>query len=603
MKLSVYLLSSLCVICGCNNPSISPGALESKIKSVESNLIAPVFIEGDSTWTIEERMAHYGVPGVSIAVIKDFKIEWLKAYGVMDRDTKEPVTTTTLFQAGSISKPVSAYAALKLVEQNKISLDSNINDYLKSWKLPDNDFTKNKKVTLKHLLSHSAGTTVHGFLGYSPDLPVPSLAQVLDGTPPANSAPVRVDKIPGESFRYSGGGTSIVQLAMTDVEGKSFPNIMRDLILTPLRMTNSTYNQPLDDTMLSGAATGYLPDGAMTKGKRHTYPEMAAAGLWTTAEDLAKFAIDILDTYRGKSKVALSQSMVQTMLTPYNSEFAGLGVFIEKKKAATYFGHNGWDEGFCALMKAHRDNGYGVVIMINSNHPDFMEELMRSVALSYSWDDMVPIHKPKAMNPQFFQQISGRYRNGQEQRLAIWSLGNKIFKKSLGGDPVELINLSDSMYISRHDTRPLQFKYSQSGQLELLVIDPDNGKVESTFTRMKHDEMLPFEYLEDQKSELAITAYQSLLKTNPKEPAILEDNINNRGYQLINSNKLTLARDLFKINTLLYPKSANVYDSYAEALMKNNELDLAKINYKKSLALNPKNDNATKMLKMMADGK
>ena len=161
MKISAFLLFSLCVICGCNNPSISPGALESKIKSVESNLIAPVFIEGDSTCTIEERMAHYGVPGVSIAVIKDFKIEWLKAYGVMDRDTKEPVTTTTLFQAGSISKPVSAYAALKLVEQNKISLDSNINDYLKSWKLPDNDFTKNKKVTLKHLLSHSAGTTVH----------------------------------------------------------------------------------------------------------------------------------------------------------------------------------------------------------------------------------------------------------------------------------------------------------------------------------------------------------------------------------------------------------------------------------------------------------
>lgn len=184
---------------------------EDIIKKVETGLIHPVYLEGDSTWTIEARMKHYHVPGVSIAIIHNGKIAWLKSYGVMDEETKEPVTRTTLFQAGSISKPVAAYAALKMAEAGKIDLNENINTYLNSWKLPDNEFTKDKKVALKHLLSHTGGLTVHGFPGYSPDLPVPTTVQVLDGLPPANTSAVRVDKVPEESFRYSGGGYTIMQ--------------------------------------------------------------------------------------------------------------------------------------------------------------------------------------------------------------------------------------------------------------------------------------------------------------------------------------------------------------------------------------------------------
>jgi CubicO group peptidase (beta-lactamase class C family) len=201
------------------------------------------------------------------------------------------------------------------VEEGKISLDSNVNNYLKSWKLPDNEFTKNKKVALKHLLSHTGGLTVHGFLGYSPDLPVPSLLQVLDGEQPANSPAIRVDKVPDESFRYSGGGYTIMQQMLIDIEGKDFPSITKEKVLQPLGMIHSTYQQPLPPDLLKLAATGYLPDGSMTKGKRHTYPEMAAAGLWTTAEDLALFAIDIQKSLKGEGGV-LSKTMVEKMLTP-----------------------------------------------------------------------------------------------------------------------------------------------------------------------------------------------------------------------------------------------------------------------------------------------
>lgn len=259
--------------------------LDAEIKRVEQGLLPPVLIKGDPAWTIEERMKFYKVPGLSVAVIKDFKIHWARAYGVKDLETKEPVTVETLFQAGSISKSVNAMIVMKKVEQGKISLDANINDKLVSWKLPDNDFTAKKKVTLRNLLSHTAGTTVHGFPGYAIDEKVPTVPQVLNGEAPANTAPVRVDLEPGTRFRYSGGGTTITQLALTDIEKKPYPEIARETVLKPLKMTNSTYSQPLPASWRPKAATGYRRDGSEVKGKIHIYPEMAAAGLWTTPTD------------------------------------------------------------------------------------------------------------------------------------------------------------------------------------------------------------------------------------------------------------------------------------------------------------------------------
>lgn len=339
----IILFVGIILFSACTKPAEDHGA---RISQVEKSLVTPVYVEGDSLWTIEERMAKYGVPGVSIAVIHNGKIAWTKAYGVMHKERKEPVTTTTLFQAGSISKPVAAYGAMRIAASGKINAEENVNTYLKSWKLPDNEFTAKQPVHLKHLLSHTGGVTVHGFLGYSPDLPVPTLVQVLNGEPPANSPPIRVDKLPGEGFRYSGGGYSIMQQMLIDVEGKSFPQIMDEWVHGPLAMTNSTYEQPLPPEKLKLAAAGYVPNGTMTKGERHTYPEMAAAGLWTTAEDLAKFAVDIQRSYKGESGAVLGKETATLMLTPYIEEHQGLGPGLSKRKDEFYFGHGGWDEGF-----------------------------------------------------------------------------------------------------------------------------------------------------------------------------------------------------------------------------------------------------------------
>lgn len=315
-------------------------------------------------------MTLYDVPGVSIAVIKDHKIDYLDVHGIKDGSTQEPVTEQTLFQAASISKSVSTMAALKLVQDGKMSLDENINHTLSSWQLTENSFTTDAKVTLKRLISHTAGTTVHGFRGYRYSENRPTLIQVLNGIPPANSLPIVVDVTPGTLFRYSGGGYCVMQQAVIDVEQKYFPQILQETVLTPLEMQNSTFEQPLPQQNLERAASGHHADGSTVPGNHHIYPEMAAAGLWTTPADLAKFLIEMQLSLDGNSNLVLDKALTELMLTPVLSDGYGLGMSLINVNGELYFGHGGANEGFRCFMMAHRTAGVGAVVMINSDNGD-----------------------------------------------------------------------------------------------------------------------------------------------------------------------------------------------------------------------------------------
>ena len=334
---------------------------------------------------LAELMKTFNVPALSLAIIENYKIVDTKAYGVIAPGSNTPVTTKTLFQAGSISKPVAATGALALVERGKLSLDEDVNTKLTSWKVPENEFTRSDKVTLRRLMSHTAGLTVHGFPGYDIDAPIPSVVQVLNGEKPANTDPIRVDIVPGTKERYSGGGITIEQLLMIDVTGKQFPPLMRELVLDKIGMSDSSYEQPLPPVRAALTAGGAYADGKPVHGKWHIYPEMAAAGLWTTPTDLAKFAIEIALSKQGKSNRVLSQKTTQEMLTPVKDE-AGLGFFLEKDNPGQ-FGHNGDDEGFQALLTMNADTGSGIAMMADSeNGISVMQYLLRRVAKEYSWN-------------------------------------------------------------------------------------------------------------------------------------------------------------------------------------------------------------------------
>jgi CubicO group peptidase (beta-lactamase class C family) len=369
----------------------SSGAVQvARIARIENGLLPAVVIKGRPMpkLTLAAEMKRYKVYGVSVAFFEHGRILWTRTYGLADLAHKTPVTRETLFQAASISKPETAMAALHLVEEGKLNLDENVNDVLRSWKVPDNEFTKEQKVTLRRLLSHSAGLTIHGFPGYARREAVPTLVEVLNGTKPANTAAVRVDTVPGTIWRYSGGGFEVTQLLLTDVTGETFPTLMHDIVLEPAGMTHSTYEQPLPQKLWPLAAVPYRSSGEPVAGGWHTYPEMAAAGLWTTPSDLAHLAIEVQREYAGESSKILSQKMAHEMLTVQKADW-GLGFEVTSTNGALRFGHGGSNEGYMCDLQAYVGlDGEGIAIMTNSDNGGLlMAEMLRAVGKEYNWPD------------------------------------------------------------------------------------------------------------------------------------------------------------------------------------------------------------------------
>jgi CubicO group peptidase (beta-lactamase class C family) len=389
-------------------------------------------------FSITERMAYHRVPAVSIAVLHAGRIVWAKAWGETEKGSGTAASTETLFQAGSISKPVTAIAALKMVEQGRLSLDEDVNRRLKSWKVPDNEFTAVEKVTLRRILSHSAGLTVHGFFGYPAGGTVPSLQQVLDGVKPANSAPIRVDVTPGTVWRYSGGGYTVLQQLMVDVSGRPFPEQMHDLVLKPLGAENSTFRQPVPQEWAAGTAAGHYPDGSKVKGRWHIYPEMAAAGLWTTPTDLAKVAAEIYAS-QTKDGSILRTATVKEMLTLQKGTY-GLGFEVQGSGAGLFFSHGGRDEGFDAHLVMCAGTGDGVVVMINANNNSgFMQEVVRAVAQEYKWPGFTPKQREYVLlTAAQMDKLAGKYQLAPGFFINITREGSRLFGQATGQPKFEL---------------------------------------------------------------------------------------------------------------------------------------------------------------------
>lgn len=387
---------------------------EARVARVEAGLSTPVRVKGAAggKFDLRERMAFHNVPAVSIALIDQGRVQWTRAYGVTsaEGENASPVTPDTLFQAASVSKAVSAVGALELVQQARLSLDAPANDQLTAWKIPDNDFTRAKPVSLRMLLNHSAGMTIHGYDGYAQGQPLPTLVQILDGTTPANSDPVRVDVLPGSLWRYSGGGYGVVQLLMAEAAGQPFDRYMQQSVLAPLGMKHSTFAVALPPNEDTKAASGHTPDGHAVPGRWHRYPESAAAGLWTTPSDLAQVVLEVQRAADGSAGVLLSHDTAQMMLTRGLGEY-GLGLYVEDLGDRTSFSHSGGTTGFRSQLYGYTHSGQGAVIMTNSdNGAALIGEILASISAEYGWPEFKVIEKvaipgDAARN----RQLAGRY--------------------------------------------------------------------------------------------------------------------------------------------------------------------------------------------------
>jgi CubicO group peptidase (beta-lactamase class C family) len=416
-----------------------------QVARVTSGLTPALQVKGAAAvrYSLTERMKHYHTPGVSVAVVNGGRIEWAQGFGVTEAGTTNPITPVTLFEAGSISKPVAATATLRLVEQGKLNLDEPVNTYLKSWQLPDNEFTAKEKVTLRRIMSHSAGLTVHGFPGYAVTDSIPTLPQVLDGTKPANTKAVRVDTIPGSNWRYSGGGTTIQQLIDVDQTGKPFPVLLKELVFDPIGMANSTYEQPLPVARVGQASAAHRANGSMIPGRFHIYPEMAAAGLWTTPTDLLKWAMEIAAARAGKSNKVLSRTMATQMLTMQKAP-VGLGPFLEGSGPAFRFGHGGSDAGFHSELVYFPETGKGAAVMVNSDGGQpMLREILYSIAAEYEWPEFAPrTIEAVPMDSTALDQVVGVYEvtKPDATTLAVTRRGARLYlEQDASGFPLEVV--------------------------------------------------------------------------------------------------------------------------------------------------------------------
>jgi CubicO group peptidase (beta-lactamase class C family) len=423
---------------------------------------------------VAAQMARRHVPGLSLAIIQDGRIVDARAYGVTEPGGSVPVTTATLFQAGSISKSVSALGALRLVEQGKLSLDADVNTALTTWKVPANAFTAARPVTLRGLLSHTAGLTVHGFPGYAVDVPVPTLVQVLNGTPPTNTAPIQVDTTPGVLWRYSGGGYTVMQQMMIDVTGQPFPDYMRQAVLGPVGMTHSTFEQPPPAPLAAATAAGQYADLQPVKGRWHVYPEMAAAGLWTTPTDLARFAIEVQEAYAGRSSRVISPAMTRRMLT-VEKNGDGLGVFLQGTGRTLLFNHGGRDDGFDASLNAFAESGQGLVVMINANdNSSMMNRIVGFVAKKYDWPALAssyvpPVASAQLLPPAQLAVYTGRYELSNNNMLTLVAVNGRLFTTSSGLPDEEFVDIGGGRFASMDRDSRLGFVRDAAGAITALT--------------------------------------------------------------------------------------------------------------------------------------
>ena len=346
--------------------------------------------DGLGTSTVAELMEEFGVPGVSVAVIQDFKIHWAKAYGVADVETGQLVDIETMFQAASISKPVAAMGVLRAVQDGLFSLDDNINDILDSWTLDGREFTRNRPVTPRTLTSHTSGLgDGFGFPGYDPEQPLPTTVQILEGHELSNVGSVFMEREPMTFYEYSGGGVTVMELALSDVRRRPFVDVLQEGVLAPIGMTRSSYAQPISPEHNQNAARAHDNNGDSRGPKWHVYPEHAAAGLWTTPTDLARLIIEVQRSASGESNRVLSQSMIQEMLNPVGVGPFAVGFTVSKIGEGWYFSHGGSNWGFRALMLAHKVKGYGLVVMTNADQGStVINEISRRIQYTYNWDSV-----------------------------------------------------------------------------------------------------------------------------------------------------------------------------------------------------------------------
>jgi len=575
-----------------------------EIAMVENNLLPTNYFRGEKPYNLKERMAFYHVPGVSIAVIKDFKVHWVKHYGVADEKTNQPVTENTLFNVGSCSKGVASLTALSLVEKGFFTLDTDVTTLLKSFELPFNELTKDKIITPRLLMSHTSGIR-HAFgVNYSKGS-IPTITNRLKAL--ASDKQKRFfDLVPGTQFQYSNPAFGVLQQIIEDCTQKHFYEVVSENVFTKLGMIKSSFKQPLDADFEQYASAGHNIHSPLQE-KRYYTPNEAAGGLWTTVDDFAKYLVEIQLSVLNKSNKIISQELAKEMTSPQITDAYGLGLFMRKVAGEDYYGHMGDSRGFFAGFLAHSTSGNAVIVFTNSHEsPELIREITKSVAYVYDWKGIAedPIDVI-SLSPKSLEKYTGKYRTGSDNSLSI----------SMKGDELIYNALDEKMFCVAQDTFKIKsragyiaFKRNADDEIDGVsyMIADELGRMPSnefSGNRMKQTDLIPSELVLTDNYMAAIDQYKSIFEKNSSDRSVSESRFNIMGYRLLQQKKIESALAIFKLNTELYPNSWNCFDSYGEALAVAGKTDEAIKSYTEAVRLNPAALNSKERLNALLENK
>ncbi len=450
-----------------------------KIEQVESGLIMPKTYPAGTTkpTDIQTQLENYKIAGASVAVIDNYQIDWSKGYGFRDKNSSESVTTQTLFQCASIGKVITTLAVLKMVEEGKVTFDSKVNDLLSEWKLDHGTFEETQ-VTLRHLLTHSAGLTDgYGFPGYGPQDQIPTLAMILSGEEPSNvKKQLEVRSVPGTREKYSGAGYVIIQMLIEEVTGQTFASYVSNTIFDLIGMNNTTYDNKPDQNLGKEIAVGYDGKGNALKNRKYNiYPEKAAAGPWTTAEDLARLVIEIQKSYNGDGLI--DRGSLKELLTPQINN-KGLGVNIKGLKPEAFW-HAGNNLGYTGVLYGLITSGKGAIVLTNSDRGEkFVQEFITSVANAYDWPVM---QSYEILDNPSLDAFTGKYENKDGQVLYIGTDKSGVFlRREKPKGKIRLQRIEENRYTvnDAQDYLAISFEENENGIMKLIFVQSPNVNLE-----------------------------------------------------------------------------------------------------------------------------
>ncbi len=569
----------------------------------KQNAITKIPINDGDTLSIQELMTQKGLKGLSVAVFEDYKIIWVETWGVK-YDTVL-LDLNTAFSTASISKPITATLCAILEEKGLIDLTIPVNNYLKRWKIPDNQYTLETEVTLEHLLSHTAGTTQHGFTDFYEGDKIPSIVESVQGKLPRYNEEISFIFKPGSNWKYSGGGYTVAMMALEDHLGKSLAELAQEYIFTPLNMQNTTMKQPNENGFLDNVAKAHDEQGRIIKTGVPITPQVSASGMWSTPTDMSIFLIEIQKALNGQKTEVISEKVAKRITNIVTLKvMRGWSLGWERRYGygnLDWFSHGGANTGIGGHIYATMKEGKGIVILgngPNSVRIPIIDKFRDNIIRTHQWGKQLEWKNVQELPDLLSKRVKGRYQDiNFGEVFEIKELDGKLYvPKFWNGVRNNLIYIGDDAFITNEIPGKFKFIHANEG-VKIQYSRGSQAPPEVMYKEVVGK--LPYEIaLENNYSE-ALSAYQSLKSNNPQSYMVQESTINSFGYQQLGQKKYDIAILIFKINTELYPSSANTFDSLGEAYMvKGDTLNAIKY-YNKSLELNPNNNNAKEMIDKM----